>query len=71
MDNNFSRRNFLKKGIAAGVILPLSGMIFQSSSFAQSQPQQRSDRCPFLRKFRREKLLSMIESSKSLIFLIR
>ncbi len=48
MDNNFSRRKFLKKGIAAGAILPLSGMIFQSSSLAQSQPQQRSDRGPRL-----------------------
>ena len=48
MDNNFSRRKFLKKGIAAGAILPLSGMIFQSAGFAQSQPQQRSDRGPRL-----------------------
>ena len=48
MDNNFSRRKFLKKGIAAGAILPLSGMIFQSSSLAQSQPQQRSERGPRL-----------------------
>lgn len=48
MDNNFSRRQFLKKGIAAGAILPFSGMIFQSSSLAQSQPQQQSDRGPRL-----------------------
>ena len=48
MDNNFSRRQFLKKGIAAGAILPLSGMIFQSAGLAQSPPQQRSDRGPRL-----------------------
>jgi len=48
MDSNFSRRQFLKKGITAGAILPLSGMIFQSSVLAQSQPQQRADRGPRL-----------------------